>query len=48
MGPKTSGTAGADFEKHIDQLFELPQDEPAKEKEEEKEGENKRDKKPGE
>ncbi len=34
MGPKTSGTTGADFEEHIDRLFELTEEEPSEEKEE--------------
>lgn len=39
MGPKTSGTTGADFEEHINRLFELPEEE--EEKEEETEGDKK-------
>ncbi len=40
MGPKTSGTTGADFEEHVNKLFELPEEEEEK-KEEESEGDKK-------
>ncbi len=40
MGPKTSGTTGADFDEQVKKLFELPDEEEEK-KEEETEGDKK-------